>query len=430
MRRNIHVPSILLAALLGNAGAAHAAAFALIEQSASGMGNAYAGAAASAEDASTIYFNPAGMTRLSGKQAVIAAHAIRPAAEFSNAGSATPLRHPLAGGGFFPLGGDGGDAGSWAFVPNAYFSAAITDNLYLGIGANAPFGLKTEYNDGWMGRYQALKSEIRTININPTLAYKFNDAFSVGIGASWQRIDAELTNTANLVTQEGFSKLKGDDDSWGWNIGVLLNLTPDTRIGASYRSEIDYTLEGDVRITNAAGATVVSNPIRAGVTMPDSYSISLVHRISPQWEVLADYTYTRWDEIQSIDIINANTGAMQSSLSLLFDNSFRAALGANYQYSDQLKLRFGVAFDESPVKGTATRTARLPDSDRTWLAIGANYQLTSQGSLDVGYAHLFIKDGGINSLRGTALSPASSGNLVGDYENNVNILSVQYTHTF
>ncbi len=422
--------SALMAALLGSAATAHAAAFALIEQNASGMGNAYAGAAAVAEDASTIFFNPAGLTRLSGKQAVIAAHAIRPSAEFSNAGSASPLRHPLAGGGSFPLGGDGGDAGGWAFVPNAYFSMAFTDNLYFGIGANAPFGLKTDYDDNWMGRYQALKSEIRTININPTLAYKFSDMLSVGIGANWQRIDAELTNAANLVTQQGFSKLEGDDNAWGWNIGVLLSLTPDTRIGASYRSKIDYTLEGDVRVTNAAGATVVSNPISAGVTMPASYSISLVHRINPQWELLADYTHTRWDEIQSIDIINVNTGALQNSLSLLFDNSFRASLGANYQYRDQLKLRFGVAFDESPVKGTATRTARLPDSDRTWLAIGANYQLTPQGSLDVGYAHLFIKDGGINSLRGTALSPASSGNLVGDYENNVNILSVQYTHTF
>lgn len=420
---------LILSGMLVAANAAHGAGFALIEQNASGMGNAYAGAAAVAEDASTIYFNPAGLSNLHGTQVVVAGHAIKPSADFSNSGSATPLRHPLAGGGSFPLGGDGGDAGDLAVVPNLYFSTPLSHGFTIGVGINAPFGLATEYDKDWIGRYQAIKSDLKTINVNPTLAYQVNDQVSIGIGANWQRLEVELTNAANLVTQQGRAKLEGDDHAWGWNAGALVQITPSTRIGASFRSKINYDLTGDVRVTNAAGAAVVANPIRASVTMPDSYSLSLAHQLNDQWEILADYTHTSWDEIQTIRIINANTGAQQNALNLLFDNSYRVSLGANYKYSDQLKLRFGVAYDESPVKDS-TRTARLPDNDRTWVSFGASYKITASGTVDAGYTHIFVKDGDIRDMRGTALSAASAGNLVGDYENDVNILSIQYTHNF
>src|SRR5436190_11320268 len=147
-------------ALVGTTTTAGAAGFALIEQNASGLGNAYAGQAASAQDASTIFFNPAGMTLLPGRQVVGAIHAIGPKAEFNNAGTTlAPLQTRL--------GSNGGDAGGWAFVPNAYLSWQLTPSVFVGVGLNAPFGLKTEYSPEWMGRFHGVTSEVKTININP-----------------------------------------------------------------------------------------------------------------------------------------------------------------------------------------------------------------------------------------------------------------------
>ena len=144
---------------------AQAAGFALIEQSASGMGNAFAGGSAAAEDASTIYFNPAGMTYIDGTQAVGALHLIKPNAEFHDKGSVKALGLP-------PKGDEGPNAGDLAFVPNFYFMTDINPSIKAGIGVNAPFGLKTEYDDKWVGRFQADKSEVKTININPAIALR------------------------------------------------------------------------------------------------------------------------------------------------------------------------------------------------------------------------------------------------------------------
>ena len=151
-----------------------------------GLGNAFAGAAATAEDANTVWHNPAGLARLNFPQAEAAINVIIPSAKFQNANSQAAALQPL--------GGTGGDAGSAAFVPNLYGSMAINDRIHVGIGVNVPFGLKTEYDDGWLGRYQALKSEIKTINVNPALSWKVTDQFWLGAGANYQHFEATLTN--------------------------------------------------------------------------------------------------------------------------------------------------------------------------------------------------------------------------------------------
>ena len=170
-----YIYSVLAVALLTSVStSASANGFAVNEQSASGLGNAYAGGGASAEDASTIFFNPAGMIYLPDNQLVIAGHAIHSSANFSNNDSHSFLGLPTQG-------NDGGDAGGWAFVPNLYFTKAVNDDVRLGIGINSPFAYKTNYNNGWVGRYQALKTTIRTININPSIAFKVNDKISMGL---------------------------------------------------------------------------------------------------------------------------------------------------------------------------------------------------------------------------------------------------------
>ncbi|MES1999294.1 MAG: outer membrane protein transport protein [Pseudomonadota bacterium] len=406
---------LLASGLLGFSGVASSAGFSLIEESASGMGNAFAGGAASAEDASTVFFNPAGMTRLSGSQLSLVLHAIKPTAEFSNTASVAAAGRPL--------GGNGGDAGNWTPVPNFYYVTELSQNLRAGLGISSPFGLKTEYDPSWMGRFQAIKSDLKTININPALAYKINDQLSIGAGLNAQYISAELTNAVYLgAGPEGQAKVKGDDWSVGYNLGVLYELNPATRFGLAYRSDVRHKLEGDVTFT---GVPAPNGPISAEITLPETVSLSGFHQINPQWAMMGDITWTRWSRFQELRIVR-NTGITVGQPTIEnWDDTYRFALGASYQQSKQLKLRGGIAYDQSPVSD-AYRTARIPDADRTWLTVGATYQLSAKSSMDFGYAHIFVANATINNNNP---SP-TPGKLVGSYDNSVDILSAQFNYRF
>jgi long-chain fatty acid transport protein len=168
-----------------------AAGFALNEMGAAAIGNAFAGSAAFAEDLGTIYYNPAGLSRMSGRQFMLAGTALRPSVQFANQGTLAPA-------GTAAIGGNGGDAGGWNAVPAVFYAADLAPRLRLGIGLHSPFGLKTDYEEGWVGRYQALKSELKTININPALAYAVNEQFSVGIGVSAQYAKVELSRAIDF----------------------------------------------------------------------------------------------------------------------------------------------------------------------------------------------------------------------------------------
>lgn len=398
--------------VVGVAGTAHAAGFALIEQNASGLGNAYAGAAAVAQDASTIYFNPAGMTLLPDSQLVMAGHLIKPKAELS--GTAVFVNpHPAAPN---PVpGGQGGDAGGWALVPNFYYAFRLTPEVHLGLGINAPFGLKTEYDEGWIGRYHALKSEIKTINVNPSIAWKVSDTFSVGAGLSVMRAEAELTNNV----PNGFDsllKFGGDDYGWGFNFGALWQVSPATRIGMSYRSEVEVTLEGKATLSGA-----LIDAVTADATMPDSASLSLFHKLSPKWDLLADITWTGWSDFDKLVIVDSVGGILKNTPEN-WEDILRYSLGLTWHTDDKLSLRGGVAYDEAPVSDVY-RTPRIPDGARIWVAIGGQYRLSKQGAVDFGYAHLFVNDPGLDIVDNfTRLS--------GEYDSAVDILSVQYTHNF
>lgn len=391
-------------ALAGCGTAAHAAGFALVEQNASGLGNAYAGQAASAQDASTIFFNPAGMTLLPDRQLVVAGHLIKPSAEFSGTVS------PAIGG------GDGGDAGDWAFVPNAYFAYRVSPDIHLGVGVNAPFGLKTEYDADWIGRYQAIKSEVKTINLNPSIAYKVSETLSLGAGLNIQWIEAELTNRIPVFGGP-LMTIKGDDYGWGYNLGALWQVTPASRIGLSYRSEVDYTLEGK---SSTSGPVVgfLDGPITAEVTLPDSASLSVFHKLSPQLDLLADVTWTGWSDFDDLPI----EGTVNKTTRENWKDILRYSLGVTWHMSDKLSLRGGVAYDEAPVSDI-DRTPRIPDGARTWVAVGGQYRLSQQSLIDFGYAHLFVNDPGLQSYdNGTTLN--------GEYESSVDILSAQLTLNF
>ncbi|MGQ0525924.1 MAG: OmpP1/FadL family transporter [Betaproteobacteria bacterium] len=422
--------AVAVALAVGSSSGAYGSGFQLMEQNASGLGNAYAGQAAAAENASTVFFNPAGMTRVPGRQAVLALNAIGPSAEFSNSGGSTaPLGLPSPG-------GNGGDAGGWAAVPNAYLSWQLTPRLWFGLGLSVPFGLKTEYDQGWFGRFQSQKSEIKTIDVNPSVAFKVNDALSVGAGISYQRAEVKVDRSAVLVVPvESRAQIDIDDSQWGFNLGVLVNLSPSTRIGLAYRSAMDYDLTGSIRFSNVPVVGTATNGVRANAELPDTISWAIAHNLNPRWELLADITYTRWSKIKAVPLVTTSgspvvpaAGVTLDTFNFQFKDTYRVGIGANYRWSDAFTLKLGAAYDKSPVEDRF-RLTFLPDNDRTWLAIGGQYRMSRQATLDFGYAHLFVKDGSINQQRGVATLPLQ-GSVIGSYENHVNIISAQFSYSF
>ncbi len=385
------LPALLLAVF---SGAASAAAFQLWEQNASGLGTAYAGSAAVADNASTIFYNPAGMSELAGYQVSVGVTGVGPSYAFRNDGSS------LAG-------NNGGDAGGWHAVPNLYLSGRLTDKLTLGLGISSPFGLATEYDSGWVGRAQTIKSDVRTINYNPSVSYRLNDKVSLGFGVNYQKIDAELTNAGG--------SLKGDDSTWGWNAGALFTLSPAMRVGLSYRSSMKYTLEGTLN-----GAT----PVRADLELPDTAILSVWQQVSDRWEAMGDLSYTRWNTLKSLNVISRASGnaIAQAGETFNYDNSWRIAWGAAYKASEAAKIKFGIAYDRTPVRDT-DRSARVPDNSRLWLSLGGQWNAGRQGKVDLGYSYLYLRDPDINMTKnGTTLR--------GSYDASAHIVGLQYSVGF
>lgn len=397
---------------------ASASGFQLIEQNASGLGNAYAGSAAIADNASTIFYNPAGMTQLQDREFSGGMAAVGTSFKFTDQGSSVSA---LAGA------GNGGDGGNWGFVPNAYMSWALNKDLYVGVGMGAPFGMKTEYANPWIGAAQSLMFDVKTYNINPSVAYRVNERVSVGAGLSWQRLTADyerlggLSPAAPLVTLD----LKGD--SWGWNIGGLFTISPDTKIGVSYRSAISYDLTGNINVSNTNTAA------KASLKLPDTFILSGTHQLNNKWQLLGDISWTGWSSIPKIDILRSSNNTIAQTLDTEFRDTWRVAAGANYQYSADIKLKMGIAYDQTPVKSAATRLVSLPDNNRLWLSGGAQWTPSKGSVLDFGVTYLYLKDSKINNNQSaTAPTPVSPsrGIVTGSYAASAWILGVQYSHAF
>ena len=446
---------------------AYSAGFALIENSASGMGKAYAGAAAVAEDASTAWFNPAGMNYLTSKlqgksQLSSSLNIVAAQTRFKDKGSAPP-----------PSLGDAAISGKKnnnetivSPVPGLYYVHPVNDKLTFGLSINAPFGSETDYDKKWIGRYQATKTDMKTYNFNPSLSWKLSDKLSLGGGISAQYIDVKLgkaydtaaacrkialqsgsTQTLDYCNSkypkaaqyqnDGQALVKGDDFSFGFNLGLLYQPSELTRLGFTYRSQIKHKLEGKATYKNHAAFvpivaqleglgihTFSDRDIRANVDLPESVSLSLVHKLSERLEIMGDLTWTGWSSFKRLRITAADTGAEVTNVHENWENVTRISLGANYKYNDKLTLRTGFAVDQEPIPSARHRTPRIPGNDRTWVSFGAGYKVNKKTSLDFGYSHLFLDKTAIDN-------PGENGYSVkGFYDNQVDIVSAQFNYTF
>lgn len=443
MSRRSLVACAVSAALMGGFSAnASAAFFQLAENSPAGLGSAFSGGAALAEDASTVWYNPAGMTRLSGSQIVAGIHYIMPSTKFSK----TSATRSATLGGTTISGGEGGNAGEDALVPNFFFSNRINDRIVIGVGINAPYGLATDYEDDWVGRYHADRSEIKTVNINPAVAFKVNDEWSLGVGLNYQKLEATLTQAVDFGallgapgSADGNASVDADDSVWGYNLGALWQISPDTRIGVAYRSKMKYALSGtfDVTAPNptaaAAGATqgIIDSGASANVTIPATASVSLNQVISPSWVLMADVTRTEWSKLPELRI-DFDSTQRDSVVTLNLKNVFRYSVGVKYLPGGAWSYQAGIALDNTPTPDEAVRTPRLPDTDRKWVTLGAGYKSSESMRFDVSVAHLTGSDVSINKTAGTSSANENflRGNLVGTYTASVNILSAQLNWTF
>jgi long-chain fatty acid transport protein len=432
-------------------GVAAAGGFAITEHGGRGLGSAWAGEAAVAEDARTIYFNPAGMTLLRGTNLVGGMAGIRTYGTFENEGS--HLNEAVGGG---PLrGNDGGNGGALGAIPSLYVSHQLLERLWVGLGVDAPFGLRTSWDPDWVGRYNAVVSDLKSVNVNPSLAVRVLDSLSLGAGLNVQYTHAKLTNFLDLgtlcVVEQGltpelcnaaglppqgadaFVKIVGSSWGVGWNVGAMWEPRTGTRVGLTYRSRIQHVLEGDADFSVPTQARALVKPTgqlrdtgaRAPVEFPDSASLAAFQQLTKKLAVMGDVTWTHWDRFTQLYVNFDNPQQTDFAVPENWRDTFRVALGLKYDPTARWSLRAGFAWDETVISSPRFRDPRIPDSTRYWMAFGAGYQVTDSLRVDAGYAHIFIP-----SAPSRNRDPVTGNEVRGEFSGMADLVAFQATLAF
>ncbi len=363
---------------------AMAAGFALNEQSISGMGTSFAGRSSSADDATTLFGNPAGMSRLKREEVSFGMAAIHAKTDIKDTSSA-----PV------PTGSNDGDMVPFTAVPMGYYVKPIDDKWAAGVGVYVPFGMITDYESGFQGRFFGDYSEVRVITVQPTVSYRFNDKLSIGFGPTFNRIDGELQSA---TLNGGRVKVKGDDTAMGFNAGVLYEFSPQTRMGVTYHSKVEFELEGDTQLSGAGfGPFVGKYDASLDLTTPESVDVSLTHELNDDWTLYAGAMWTRWSRFEAIVIENEGMSPMlPSSVQTIVEeqdwhDTWSYAIGAAYKLNRTWTLRSGLAFDQSPTNNVH-RSPRIPTGDRTAVSFGLAWNPTDDVTVDLAYSYLWEED--------------------------------------
>lgn len=436
------VAAAVVAASLGvGSRPAMASGYAVREQSAVGQGSAFAGATARSDDPSFMFFNPAAIGWLQGYQAAVVGSYIRPE---SSVESGSASRAAILGGSRI-TGSLGGDAGFDAFVPSVYSSARLSDQWAIGLSVTSPFGLVTKYDNDFIGRYHALTSTLRTINVAPTIAYKPVPWFSIGASLQVEYAYARLSNGVDFGSagaasglarfgltpgsRDGRSTVRGDDVAVGWTVGAVWEPADGTRVGVSFRSAMFHNLDGDASFQGvpaqlAASPNFRNTTVQAKLTTPETLSAGVAQRLGERWTLLSDVAWTNWSRFRELRV-NFDNGRAPSVTDERWRDTWFVSLGTEYRATEALRLRAGVAWDKSPVRDE-TRTPRIPDSDRYWLSVGASYQVLRNVELSAAYTHIFADDSKVGLRdRGPGTNDFLRGNLDATYSGSVDIVALQ-----
>jgi len=405
-----------------------ASGFALNEQSVSGMGTGFAGRSSAADDASTVFGNPAGMSRLQGQQVTGGIAVIDATTNIKDAdGNAS--------------GTNKGDMVPFTGVPMGFYTNRLNDQWAVGVGVYAPFGLATEYEKGFKGRAFGSTSDVAVVTIQPTVSYAFNDRVSIGFGPTINRISGKLESDLSVMPgrlPETHVKIKGDDTALGFNAGILVQATDTTRVGLTYHSKVSYKLKGHTDIEPGPGTpagTINSNRYDASLSIdtPESWDLSVTQDLSDAWKVYAGSTWTRWSRLKDITVenkgVNATTAGNVGAVAFgtikedqNWHDTWAYAIGTSYQLNKQWVLRTGLTWDQSPTNNT-NRSPRIPTGDRTIFSLGAGYAVTDDLTIDVAYSYLKEESVKVNDVKGANRYSAK-------YENSANGFALGATYKF
>ena len=450
--RHCFVPALLVL----TPASAMAGGYGLNEQGASASGVANAGAVANPENASTIYFNPAGMTELEGTQVSFGAAVLDITGDFEGSAvrdNGTPVS-----------GNDGGDFVPTAVVPNLYMTHQLNDTVSVGLGINAPYGLSADYNDDFVGRFFADETDLQVLSFSPAVAFASNNGLSIGASINLLYGEGTLSkfqdNRSLGLPQDGHFEVEGDDLAVNYTVGIQFQPVESTRLGMVFRTRTELELEGDARLTNAPvfGPTGPTGQTRTltektvvPLEIPDQLSFGVSHRLVDTVTLLASATWTKWSRFESLDVRSdqSDAGTPNETISFLGENKFgepgvighvpekwkdtwSAAVGVSWQATPAVALKAGYAFDASPVTDRY-RTARVPSSDRQWLTLGGQYaHLRSGWTVDLAAGYLIIDDPEVDEQEYTSDNQPTPGaaRLTGNYEIDAWGAAVQFSKTF
>ncbi|MBO5254568.1 MAG: outer membrane protein transport protein [Opitutales bacterium] len=377
------------------------AGFQTLEQGAANIGNANAGATVNSNaDASAAFWNPS-----SGFNAGLKVGETKLDAAASIVASTFDFTQTDANGNELTK---SGDAGTVSVVPNFFLIHQFKEDILLSLSVTAPYALETDYDNGWVGSCMALHSNVTTIDVNPSIAFKVNDWLTVSGGVSAQWLHAKLTNAPFAHLEGPYAAYANNDelkitgDSWGvgGNIGFTINYAEDGRIGFQWRSEVSHTAKGSSKTSQrnqqiAAGMNKrLVGDVEADISTPHTFNIGWYQRLRgdlKKFAVMAEYSYTMWSCFEDLTVTFRDSNGTLSSQKEDWRNTSRVALGMHYYATDDLTLRFGTAWDQTPIDDDANRHARIPCTDRIWFTAGVGYKWNNW-NFDLGYMYIWFYD--------------------------------------
>lgn len=439
--------ALLAASLLGG-GPAHGTGFFVNQQSVRGLGRVNAGVAAAADDAATIFFNPAGLTQLwrddalPGNTLVSAGvQLIVPRADLTNTGSVAAT--PGTGGVFLPYAGvNASNPTDPTPVPDLYYARRLaTEGVYIGVGITSPFGLSTRFGTDWFGRYDATQASLTTINLGTVLAYQINPALSLGIGFDMQYARTKLTSaipnpaTAGGPTFLSDGQVKVSGDAWtpGFNVGALLRPDAATFVGVSYRSGFDHGVSGEAVTTGLTGRLAFANGVvgaHAEVKLPAVASAGIARAITEKLRLFGQLDWYNWGTFSEIRV-TFDDGRADAVRPQKYRNAWAASFGGDYAMSQGLVLRGGIRFDQTPTVD-GSRDTIVPDANRFWMGVGATYRLSPRSSIDLAFTHVLFRSADVDVTRGffEGTEAASTVRIRSEVDTHVNTLAASFNHAF
>lgn len=420
--------------VLGSAPAMAGGAF-LYEVGTEDVGLAAAGYAARANDATTVFTNPAGMTRLEGEQFQLGTQMLYSNLKFSPGGGTSAALGSKDGGhaagfsGFFPGGG-------------LFYSYSISRDLKIGIATTATFGAGLKYDDDWVGRYYVRSTFLVGASILPSIAYRVTDKLSLGgsVNAMYGFLKTE-TAVNNIDPAAGDGRLNLKDTKWGFggNVGMLYEASPGTRFGLTYSSRVKLDFSAPAKFSNIApglnavlgAAGLLNAKIDLGIIVPQQVMGSVVHAIDDKWTVLGNVGWQNWKRFGHAEVSIDSSNPVSVTTDIPFKNTWHGAIGAQYRMNAPWRLNFGVAYDSNFQPNGNTVSPLLPVGSAWRFGAGAQNEMRKDFSWGVAAEYLRGGTLKVNQQSAAPVALGGRGNVVGEYDNIANFfLSANFNWKF